>query len=337
MALLALKLLLGLLPVLLFLAALVFVDSYKLIAAPKVLLTIGVGCIAAALAAAANTALLQMLRIDLPAYSRYAAPVLEEGLKGAYLVYLLKTNRVGFMVDGAIRGFAIGAGFALVENMYYLFQLPLANLYLWGIRGFGTAMMHGGTTAIFGIIASQLTERRPGHGTLTLLPGLLVAILIHSIFNHFFVSPLISTLVILVAVPLLIAIAFLQSERATRAWLGVGFDSDQSLLEMIKSGHLLENRIGQYLQSLQEKFPREAVVDMLCYLQVHLELSIRAKGLLLLREAGFEIPPDEETNAQFVELRYLEKSLGKTGLLALHPFLHARSKDLWQITMLRGN
>ncbi|HXX62457.1 MAG TPA: PrsW family glutamic-type intramembrane protease [Bacteroidota bacterium] len=337
MALLALKLLLGLLPVLLFLAGLVLVDSYRLIAARKVLLTIGVGCLVAALAAAGNVVLLEMLRINLSTYSRYVAPVLEETLKGAYLIYLLKSNRVGFMVDGAIRGFAIGAGFALIENMYYLYQLPQANLYLWGIRGFGTAMMHGGTTALFGIIASQLSERRPGHDWLALVPGLLVAILIHSLFNHFFLSPLLSTLVILVAVPLLITIAFQQSERATRSWLGVGFDSDQSLLEMVKSGHLLENRIGQYLQSLQEKFPKEAVVDMLCYLQVHLELSIRAKGLLLLREAGFEVPSDEETNAQFVELRYLEKSLGKTGLLALHPFLHARSKDLWQITMLHGN
>lgn len=336
MVVLPLKLLLGLLPVLLFLAGLVFVDSYKLIAARTVLSTIGVGCIAAALAAGLNVVLLENLRVPLPVYSRYVAPVLEEVLKAAYLAYLLKANKVGFIVDAAIRGFALGAGFALVENMYYLYQLPSANLYLWGIRGFGTAMMHGGTTVLFGIIAKQLMERNPGRGMLAYLPGLGAAIVIHSVFNHFFVSPLISTFVVLVTLPLLIMIAFRQSERATRTWLGVGFDSDQSLLEMIKSGSLLENRIGQYLQTLQDKFPRETVVDMLCYLQVHLELSIRAKGLLLLREAGFEIPPDEETNAQFAELHFLEKSLGKTGLLALHPFLHARSKDLWQITMLRG-
>jgi hypothetical protein len=62
---------------------------------------------------------------------------------------------------------------------------------------------------------------------------------------------------------------------------------------------------------------------------------VRAKGLLLLRESGFEIPPDTETQEQMNELRFLERSIGRTGLMALHPFLHMRRKDLWQITMLR--
>ena len=53
---------------------------------------------------------------------------------------------------------------------------------------------------------------------------------------------------------------------------------------------------------------------MLCYLRLHVELALRAKGLLLLRESGFAVQPlDDETRAQIDELRYLERSLGKTG------------------------
>jgi hypothetical protein len=130
-------------------------------------------------------------------------------------------------------------------------------------------------------------------------------------------------------------VTFRQSEKATQNWLGVGFDSDRLLLDMITTGTLADNRIGQYLHALQDKFPGETVADMLCYLRVHLELSIRAKGLLLMREAGFEVPPDPDAKAQFDELSFLDKSIGKTGKLALHPFLHTRSKDLWQITMLQ--
>jgi hypothetical protein len=63
---------------------------------------------------------------------------------------------------------------------------------------------------------------------------------------------------------------------------------------------------------------------------------VKAKGMLMMREAGFKIPADPEVKAHFDELRYLEKSIGKTGQLALHPFLHTRQRDLWQITMLQG-
>jgi protease PrsW len=67
---------------------------------------------------------------------------------------------------------------------------------------------------------------------------------------------------------------------------------------------------------------------------VHTELALRAKGILLMRESGFDVPVDEPTREKFAELEYLEKSVGKTGLLALRPLLHMSHKDLWQLYML---
>ena len=57
---------------------------------------------------------------------------------------------------------------------------------------------------------------------------------------------------------------------------------------------------------------------MLCYLQLYTELALRAKGILMMRENGFDVPVDEETEAKFAEMRFLEQSIGKAGLLA-HP------------------
>ena len=54
----------------------------------------------------------------------------------------------------------------------------------------------------------------------------------------------------------------------------------------------------------------------------------------MMRENGFEAPVDDETRAKFTEMRYLEGSIGKTGLLAIHPMLHMSHKDLWQLYML---
>ncbi|MFQ6116495.1 MAG: PrsW family glutamic-type intramembrane protease, partial [bacterium] len=288
------KILVSLIPVFFFLAALIILDSYKLVKLRSVLLTILAGCIAAALSLLVNTWLLSSLTLDVLVYSRYGAPIIEELLKAIYIIYLIKSNKVGFMVDGAIYGFAIGAGFSCIENINYLQSLPESNLFVWIIRGFGTAVMHGGTTAIFAIMSKNLSDRHSSDKVLVFLPGLAIAIIIHSFFNHFFFSPLVSTVGQLVVLPLIIIIVFNQSEKSLRDWLEVGLDTDVHVLEMITTGNISESRIGIYLKSLKGRFPGEVVADMLCLLRIHLELAIRAKGILMMRETGFGITADAE-------------------------------------------
>jgi hypothetical protein len=79
---------------------------------------------------------------------------------------------------------------------------------------------------------------------------------------------------------------------------------------------------------------RAVVADMLCYLRLHTELALRAKGVLLARENGLDVPLDAATREKFAELGYLEKSVGRTGLLALHPVLRTSRRDLWQLYLL---
>ena len=140
-------------PVLVFLGALVYLDSFKLVSLGAVIGAIAVGGAAAGLSYSLNGQLLDLLRMEFVSYSRYASPWLEESLKAALLVYLIRSRRVGMLVDAAIYGFAIGSGFALVENFYYLATRPDAHIAVQVIRGFGTAIMHGGATAIFAIVS----------------------------------------------------------------------------------------------------------------------------------------------------------------------------------------
>lgn len=329
-----LRIIVSLLPVFCFLGALIFLDSYKLVKPKTVLLTITLGIVAALISLLINDQLLSMGKFDDKFYPRYAAPLVEEILKGVFLAYLIKTKKIGFMVDAAIYGFAIGTGFALTENIYYLHALSTQNLFLWIVRGFGTAIMHGGATAIFGIISKSFSDRHASEKLQMFLPGLLVAIIVHSSFNHFVLPPLISTVSLVIVLPLIIVFIFAQSEKATRTWLGVGFDTDIELLEMINTGNLPETRIGEYLQSLKSRFAGEVIADMLCLLRLHVELSMRAKGTLLMQGVGFRVADDPEIKEKFDELKYLEKSIGKTGQLAISPFLHKSSRDLWQLYML---
>ena len=328
--------LLGLLPVCCFLAALMYLDSYKLVPIRLIIATILLGSGTAVASYPLNVAGLEWFDIEFIAYTRYVAPFVEETLKALIIIVLIRRNRIGFLVDAAILGFAVGAGFAILENMYFLQILPDMQLGSWIVRGFGTAIMHGGATAIFAIIAHTMIGQYPTHGSAAMIPAYLVATIVHSVFNHFFLTPVLNTLVVLVCLPLLLVVIFDRSERSVSDWLGMGFDADTELMELINSGELSESKVGLYLSSLKEKFEGPIVVDLLCYLRLHTELSIRAKGLLMMRESGFVNKTGEETKAKLKELRFLEKSIGTTGKLAIKPFMRMSQKDLWQFYML-GN
>jgi RsiW-degrading membrane proteinase PrsW (M82 family) len=332
----ALRASVGLLPVLALLAALRVFDSYKLVTLRLTLTIIVLGTLTAGASFVGNMTALDALGVDFKVYSRYAAPLIEELLKGSVLVWLITRHRIAFLVDAAICGFAVGAGFAIIENIFYLMVLPDAALGVWIVRGFGTAIMHGGVTAIFGMAGLMLHERQGGATLRAFLPGLLVAAVIHSIYNHFLIAPIYSTLGILVVLPPLVVLVFERSERNLEDWLEVGFDADTELLELLNSGRLSDSRVGRYLHSLKARFHGPVVADMLCYLRLHTELALRAKGVLLMRENGFEVPLDDLTRSKFEELRYLERSIGPTGLLAMKPFLHVSPRDLWQLYVLES-
>ena len=331
----AIALALGSLPVLILLAFFVLLDSYKMVRPRSAAILVLVGSCAACVSLATNMMLRREIGIAFPILARYVAPMLEETLKGAFIVFLLRTRRIGFLVDAAIAGFAVGAGFAAVENVVYFVLLPGQTLTLWMVRGFGTAVMHGTVTAIMAVTAQSLSERG-GARWWVYLPGWVLATFLHSMFNHFFLAPDLSAVLLLVALPLLFLLLFQLSGRSTRAWLGAGFDTDAELLGLIHSGTVSDSRVGKYLGTLKASFSPAVVADMLCLLRLKLELSIRAKGILLMRQSGFEAPLDPKIGERFAEISYLEKSIGPTGLLALSPVLHMSDRDLWQLNMLRG-
>lgn len=325
----------ALVPVLMFLGALVYFDSFKLLQPRTVLAMVGLGAVAAAGSYLLDTLAYQHFPGDFQEFSRYVSPWIEESLKALPVVYLIRTRRVGLQVDAAIVGFALGTGFALVENVYYLTSRPDAALAVQVIRGFGTAIMHGGTTAILAMIAVTIYEKRPTSGLCIFLPGYLAAVALHSGFNYLLLRPVLATLAMLGVLPFAIYCVFQHSERSLRDWLDSDLDSKVELLQSITAGTFLNSKAGRYLSSLRERFRGEDLADMLCYVRLHGELALRAKGVLLMRESGMdELPMDAEMRDSLAELAQLEKAIGKTGVLALRPLIMSTGKDLWQLRLL---
>ena len=324
----------GLLPVLCFLVALVALDSYKLVRLRSVAIVIALGGVAAGASYLANVAAINGLGLDFGSYARTAGPLVEEAIKGAVILVLIRTHRIGFLVDAAIFGFAVGTGFAMIENLYYLQDLANAHIAVWIVRGFGTALLHGGVQAIFAVMVLALTDRRGAMDAGAVLPPLLAAAVLHAGFNHFMLPPIYQTMLVMLLLPPLMMLVFARSERAVEGWLGSGFDADRELLELIDSGAFSQSPHGQYLYALRERFRGEVVADLVCYLRLHVELALRAKGVLMMRENGIEVSVDEPIREKFEEMRYLERTVGPTALLAIKPLLHMSRRDLWQLYML---
>ena len=326
---------LALAPVLLLAVLFEWLDVFRLMDKRELLGLLLLGGLAALAAWPVSGQVLDNLPMGFTFYSRVVAPWIEEALKGAAILWLVWRNRVGFTLDAVICGFTIGAGFSVVENVFYLLRYPDLAAGVWLVRGFGTAVMHGGATAIFGIAGMTLEDHGGLPRGLGWATALTLAAAIHSVYNHFFLSPILSTALVLIALPPIIFAVFRRSEKALEQWLNVGFDADTEVLEMILSGNVSQSHVGTYLKSLKERFRGEVVVDMLCYLRMHLELSLRAKGLLMMREAGFPVALDTSDKASLDELEHLERSIGPTGKLAMAPFLRTTSRDIWQIYMMK--
>lgn len=327
----------GFLPVIAFLVILRYMDSYQLVSVRFVAALIVAGGVCAGISFVANSVLLDALSLEFQTLTRYVAPVVEELIKASVIVALLYRHRIGFLVDAAIAGFAVGAGFALVENFYYLTQGLIDNPGVWIVRGFGTALMHGGVTAIFAILAHRFSERDMSIRPILLLPALATSVVLHSGFNHFFLSPVLHTMLVVLILPPIMYIVFERSAASLHDWLHIDFDEDANILAQINSGDFTDTPTGHFLTELRERFEGPIVADMFCYLRLYTELALRAKGILMMREHGIEPPVDEDVKAMLDELKYLEDSIGKAGVITMSPYLHFTRKDLWQMYVVEGH
>lgn len=323
----------ALLPVLLFLLFLFLLDSFKLVVKKQLTFCIIWGIASSALAYYINTLTLNYFEISFEIFSKYISPLFEEILKVLVILVLIKRKRVGFMIDAAIYGFAAGTGFALAENIFYLYTNNDPNLLIWIIRGLGTSIMHGGCTALFAVILAGAKNREASLFVNT-TAALSLAYLIHSMFNHFYVSPIVQTAGIVIVLPMVFMLIFNLNEKQLQDWLEIEFANEVELLNMINKGQFRNTKAGEYLSSLKSKFKGELILDMYCFISLYLELSIKAKRNIMLKESGFPPMIEPDINNKLNELKQLRKQIGKVGELTLAPLIRMNYRDLWKLKTL---
>lgn len=339
---LLLKALIATAPVLVLLGVFDRLDVFNLINLRDISRLLLTGGVVALLGLVANWIAMGSFHGGNGAYVRYVSPVLEESLKAAPIIALFYFNRLGFKLDAAIAGFALGAGFSVIENIWFLFTAADANVSAWLVRGFGTAVMHGSATAIFAVIAHEMTERqaegvaaRYRFNALLFLPGLAVAIVIHSTFNHFPDQPLVIMALTMLLAPLTLFFTLARSERATTQWLKADEIAHRQALEDIRAGRFAESESGRAIHDLANRFSPAMSADAFAYLELKTELILRAEELI---RASFEAAASdvgEPEREKFGRLDTLEQRLGKPVINAIDSRLGFTRNDLWELGRLR--
>lgn len=328
------KLIICIAPVLFFIVFLYLLDSFKLVLKNVLLFSLAWGVICAGLTYYVNNFLIVRLGLDFRLYSFYVAPVVEEVMKSLFILWIFKWNKAGFMIDAAIYGFAVGAGFSIFENLVYLHNVEENNLLIWVTRGLGTSLMHGGCTSVFSILLLN-AKSRDSYVRLFVVLAYLVIFAIHSMFNHFFVNPVFQTLIIIIILPVLFLVIFSSHNKHLHKWLEIEFGTEVELLGMINKGQFSSTRSGEYLVSIKDRFQPEQILDMYCYIRLYLELSIKAKRNIMLKESGFDPIIEDDVKDKLTELSALRKRIGTVGEMALSPLIRMNYRNLWKLSSMK--
>lgn len=322
----------SLLPVMLFILALVWLDSFSLMKKRYLAGAFAWGGISVVAAYLWSQPVTQTLYVP----SLLAAPIFEEVFKGLFVLMLIKTQRSVFFIDSLLYGAATGAGFAFFENLEYIHFIPNMTVGTAVVRGLGTAVMHCGTVAGTAAMLNWGTLRT--HHTLRFyLPALLPGIALHTLYNSLIMPPFLSLLVVVVGVFAWIIALIFHNEKSIGRWLDMEMFSEVELLGAMQKGMFSHSRAGQYILSVRRQFSAERFLDMYCYVRLYLELSILSKRNLMLAEVGIEPPVDDETEGKLTEFYALRKQIGRTGESALTPIVKQDRLLRWKLEAVKSH
>ena len=327
--------LLAITPIIIFAVFLVWMDCFKLVKYKYIAIAILAGSISSLVSYLANNFALSYMGLDQKTVFQLVAPFIEEFFKISIILFFIKRNLTGFLIDSVIYGFSIGTGFALIENIFYYFILTDSGIQIHLVRGFGTAIMHGCTVALAAGLIHYLFNSKKLNFGISVSISFFMAYLIHSFYNSFLLDPTIQTVIIIAIFTFSILLLFNINEKNIRKWINDEFDSELELLSMLDSGKIRETKTGQYILEIKNRFSPFIVLDMICFIRLNLELSMQYKTYLMLRSNEMEIPEDIELQSKISEYENLKKLIGKTGLSALKPVLSLDNKDHWKINQLK--
>jgi RsiW-degrading membrane proteinase PrsW (M82 family) len=327
----------ALLPVAIYIFVVYKLDSFSLISVKGLLTLVFLGM----LAALACFGLFTWTGSFLPeGTSDYIDPIVEEGVKAISLFWMARRKKMVFFIDSVICGAAIGGGFSILENLFYLLFGESLGFGTVLFRGLEVALIHMGCSAILAVVLMMAVRLanlvktgqkvQKGHTLMTCLL-FITSPALHVFHNSFHTNPLIQFVVVFGVMALLLVWIYQYDCDMIHQWLDTGLDTQINLLVSIREGQLGDTATGKFLVSVKENFPPVVFFDVICYVQLYIELSVAAKSRFMMRETGMDMPLDEASKelylSQYEEFKTIEKRMGKSAKMTISPVVRMTPAD----------
>ena len=321
----------AILPVVIYIFIVYKIDNFSLINVKNLFLQVLCGMVAALVC----FGLFQLTGLILSEnQSDFFNPVLEEIIKAIPLLWLATRKKIVFFIDSVICGAAVGGGFSILENIFYLLLGNEMGIGTVLFRGLEVALIHMGCSAIIAaglmlgirlILRSRSRLPIKNSDALMVISLLVVAPVLHVCHNTFHFNPLVQFIFVIGTMGGLLVWTYFYDVEMIHRWLDTGLDKQLSLLDSIKKGLLDDTPTGNFLETVKDVFPPEDFFDIICYVQLHVELSVASRSRVLVRESGLErdLPLTDEMKemirSQYTEYKLLEKRLGNAARMTIAP------------------
>ena len=323
----------ALLPVVIYIFVVYQIDNFSLISVKRLLLLILCGM----LTALACFALFQLTGKIIPeSQSDSVNPIIEEIVKGIPLLWLASRKKIVFFIDSVICGAAVGGGFSILENIFYLLLGDQMGIGTVLFRGLEVALVHMGCSAIVAaglmLIVRMIEYSRSRSVVKKSDIAMSVFLLseapvLHVFHNTFHFVPLVQFVFVIGTLGGLLVWTYFYDVEMIHSWIDTGLDKQLDLLASIKTGRLDDTPTGKFLESVKDAFPQKDFFDIICYVQLHVELSVASRSRVMLRETGLEdnLPLSDEMKeqiiSQYIEYKILEKRLGNAARMTIAPIV----------------
>lgn len=319
----------ALLPIAIYIYVVYRLDNFSLLSVRRLLGLVSCGMLAAVVCFGVFILTGKLMSGDV---SDIVNPVIEETVKAIPLLILAWRKKMVFFVDSVICGAAVGGGFSFLENVFYLVLGDSLGVGTLLFRGLEVALIHMGCSACIATVfmfAVRLVERSKA-GQLVkcvdvamALSLLIISPVLHVLHNTFHFNPLTQFVIVLGMMAGLLFWIYQYDEEMIHRWLDRGLDTQVSLLQSVREGRLGETNTGRFLLSVKTSFPPEVFFDIICFVQLQVELAVAAKSRFMIREAELDLPLDdaekEKYRSLFTESKILEKRLGKSAMMTVAP------------------
>jgi len=270
---------------------------------------------------------------------QFAAPFYEEVFKGLILLYLFKRAKFTYVVDGAVYGFAVGTGFAIVENFVYILNNPLAATMVATQRIFSANLVHAFSTATIGITLGLFRSRTSKSRWRIPAFGLLIAIVQHMLYNNMIYvmdttgNRTLPSIIFIPGLPgiLFIRYVMLYGKKQAQTWIKEKLETERSITrnEVAAVDHL--PAMNEILFPVVERFGVEKaeLVEDLLYLQA--QIGIKRKALDNLRENNTTRKDLEaEIGEMRTEMKNIQHEIGTYAMLFVRGLFTEEMVSVWE-------